>query len=130
VVRFAHISMAVLVASLFYSTAHAATATFFHPTQIATLVTEGTTWDKIQSDGYYFTYTRDKLFAGGLGGEPIGSPVRVPWPQGVEAQTVTAGPNPSKAKITIERVDGDIFDFTALRPSFLQICTASVPRSK
>jgi hypothetical protein len=37
----------------------------------------------------------------------------------VEAQAVTAGPNPSKAKITIERVDGDIFDFTAFTAKLL-----------
>jgi hypothetical protein len=96
----------------------AATVTFFDPLQIATLVTEGTTWDKIRSNGYYFTYTRDKLFTGG-GGVPIGRPVRVPWPQGVEAQAVTAGPNPSKAKITIERVDGDVFDLNAFTAKLL-----------
>jgi hypothetical protein len=92
--------------------------TFFDPSQVATLVTDGTTWDKIRSNGYYFTYTRDKLFTGG-GGIPIGRPIRVPWPQGVEAQAVTAGPNPGKAKITIERVDGDVFDINAFSAKLL-----------
>jgi hypothetical protein len=97
---------------------HAATVTFFDPSQVATLVAEGPTWDKIRSNGYYFTYTRDKLFTGG-GGVPIGRPVRVPWPQGVEAQAVTAGPNPGKAKITIMRVDGDVFDINAFSARLL-----------
>jgi hypothetical protein len=92
--------------------------TFFNSSQVATLVSEGTTSDKIRSNGYYFTYTRDKLFTGG-GPVPIGRYVRIPWPQGVEAQAVTAGPNPGKAKITIERVDGDIFDFTSFTAKLL-----------
>jgi hypothetical protein len=97
---------------------HAATTTFFDSSQVATLVAEGTTWDKIRSNGYYFTYTRDKLFTGG-GPVPIGRYVRIPWPEGVEAQAVTAGPNPGKAKITIERVDGDVFDLNAFTAKLL-----------
>ena len=98
---------------------HAATMTFFSSDQVATLVTEGPTWDKISSNGYYFTYTRDKFFNGGGGGPPTGRYVRIPWPQGVEAQAVTAGPNPGKAKITIERVDGDVFDINAFSAKLL-----------
>ncbi len=82
------------------------------------LVSEGTTSDKIRSNGYYFTYTRDKLFTGG-GPDPIGRYVRIPWPDGVEAQAVTSGPTLSKAKITIERVDGDVFDFSAFTARLL-----------
>ena len=78
----------------------------------------GTTSDTISSTDYLFTYTRDKLFTGG-GPVPIGRMVRVPWPQGVEAQAVTAGPNPGKAKITIQRVDGDIFDLSAFTAKLL-----------
>ena len=72
--------------------AHGASATiveFFDPAQTATLVQSGTTFDTIESEGYVFTYTRDKLFTGGLGGGPIGRAERVPWPEGVEAQAVT-----------------------------------------
>jgi hypothetical protein len=98
---------------------HAATMTFFSSDQVATLVTEGPTWDKISSNGYYFTYTLDKFFNGGGGGPPTGRYVRIPWPQGVEAQAVTAGPNPGKAKITIERVDGDVFDINAFSAKLL-----------
>ncbi|HEX7878586.1 MAG TPA: hypothetical protein VF720_04220 [Candidatus Eisenbacteria bacterium] len=87
---------------------------YFDPAQIAT-VGEGTTTDTVRCQGYEFVYTRDKLFTGG-GSVPIGRPVRVAWPTGVEAQYVTAGPNPEKARITVRRVDGDVFDvvsFTA-----------------
>jgi hypothetical protein len=98
---------------------NAATMTFFSSDQVATLVSEGPTWDKIVSNGYYFTYTRDKFFNGGGGGPPTGRDVRVPWPEGVEAQAVTAGPNPGKAKITIERVDGDVFDINAFSAKLL-----------
>jgi hypothetical protein len=118
VLRFAYFTVAFLVGIACCTPAHPATVTFFDPSQIATLVTEGTTWDKVRSNGYYFTYTRDKLFTGG-GTEPIGRHVRIPWPDGVEAQAVTAGPNPGKAKITIERVDGDVFDLNAFTAKLL-----------
>jgi hypothetical protein len=98
---------------------YADTMTFFSRDQVASLMAEGPTWDKISSNGYYFTYTRDKFFNGGGGGPPTGRYVRVPWPQGVEAQAVTAGPTPGKAKITIERVDGDVFDINAFSAMLL-----------
>jgi hypothetical protein len=91
---------------------------FFDPFQVATPVAQGTTSDTIRSHGYLFTYTRDKLFTGG-GSVPIGRQVRIPWPEGVEGQAVTAGPNPSKAKITIERADGDVFAFRAFTAELL-----------
>lgn len=116
--RITHLTIVALAGCACCIQSYAATVTFFDPSQVATLVSEGTTWDKIRSNGYYFTYTRDKLFTGGTG-EPIGRPVRITWPNGVEAQAVTAGPNPSKAKITIERVDGDVFDFTAFMARLL-----------
>jgi hypothetical protein len=116
--RFAYLSVPALIGFICCAPSRAATVTFFDPAQIATLVAEGTTWDKIHSNGYYFTYTRDKLFTGG-GPEPIGRYVRIPWPEGVEAQAVTAGPSPSKAKIAIERVDGDVFDLNAFTAKLL-----------
>jgi hypothetical protein len=118
VFHFIRRAIATLIGFSCYTPVQAATVTFFDPSQMATLVAEGPTWDRIQSSGYYFTYTRDKLFTGG-GGVPIGRPVRVPWPQGVEAQAVTAGPNLGKAKITIERVDGDVFDINAFSAKLL-----------
>lgn len=100
------------------SAANAVTTTFFDGSELATLVASGTTSDTIRSKGYLFTYTRDKLFTGGTG-TIIGRQVRIPWPQGVEAQAVTAGPNPSKAQITIRRADGQVFDLTAFTARLL-----------
>lgn len=103
------------------ATANATPVVFFDSSQVATDVASGVTSDTISSNGYLFTYTRDKLFTGGVGmTEPIGRMVRVPWPNGVEAQAVTTPPpgvTDYKARITLERIDGDVFDmiaFTAL----------------
>ena len=101
--------------------AHAANTVFFDGSQIATDVTSGVTSDTISSEGYLFTYTRDKLFTGGTGA-PIGRQVRVPWPAGVEAQAVTTPPpgvTDHKAKITLRRVEGDVFDLTAFTARLL-----------
>jgi len=94
---------------------NAETTGFFEPCQSYTLVTAGVTSDTISSNGYLFTYTRDKLFTGGTG-QPIGRQVRVPWPTGVEAQAVTTPPpgvTDYKARVTLQRVDGQVFDMTA-----------------
>ena len=99
--------------------AHAATTTFFTASQVATPVSSGVTSDTIRSEGYVFTYTRDKLFTGGLGPDPIGRPVRVPWPSGVEAQAVTTGPNPGGAQIVIRRADGAPFAIAAFTAKLL-----------
>jgi hypothetical protein len=96
----------------------AATVKFFEDWQIAIPVSSGTTSDTVNCDGYQFTYTRDKLFTGG-GTEPIGRYVRMPWPQGVESQAVTAGPNPSKATIRLQRMDSEVFDLTAFTANLL-----------
>jgi len=101
--------------------ANAGTTVFFDGSQVATLVASGVTSDTISSHGYLFTYTRDKLFTGGTG-QPIGRPVRVPWPAGVEAQAVTtppAGVTDYKARIILERVDGAGFDLTAFTAQLL-----------
>ncbi|MCA9261409.1 MAG: hypothetical protein KDA61_19470, partial [Planctomycetales bacterium] len=52
----------------------------------------------------------------GIGTEPIGRNLRVPWPQGVESQAVTVLPPGSsnhKARLVVERVDGGVFDLPA-----------------
>lgn len=104
-----------IAAGLIPLTIHAATTQFFASNQVATLVSTGVTYDTISSGGYLFTYTRDKLFTGGIGlTNPIGRRVRVPWPQGVEAQAVTAGTSPGGAEITLQRADGLPFDLRAL----------------
>lgn len=102
------------------ATAHSATVTFFDPSQVATDVASGVTSDTISSNGYLFTYTRDKLFTGGFGlTTPVGRFVTVAWPDGVQAQAVTAGPITSKAQITISRVDGNMFDVSAFTAKLL-----------
>lgn len=99
--------------------AHAVTVNFFDPSQVMTLVSSGTTSDTISSNGYLFTYTRDKLFTGGVGlTTPIGRDERISWPQGVEAQAITVAPY-GKAQITLSRVDGNIFDITAFSARLL-----------
>lgn len=110
--RFAAIG---LLASAFLPLSAAAlTVQFFSSNQVASLVSTGVTSDTISSEGYLFTYTRDKLFTGGIGlTNPIGRYVRVSWPGGVEAQAVTAGPNPGKARITVSRVDGQPFNLVS-----------------
>jgi hypothetical protein len=97
--------------------AQAATVQFFNSGQTATLLEEGATWDVSASSGYRFRYTRDKLFTGG-GSVPVGRAVRVPWPQGVEAQAVTVPPT-AKPEIILSRLDGAPFDLTAFRAKLL-----------
>ncbi len=100
--------------------ARAITTVFFNNAQVATLVATNVDSDTISSEGYVFTYTRDKLFTGGVGlTNPIGRAVRIPWPDGVEAQYITSGPNPGKAKIIIQRLDGAVFDLTAFTAKLL-----------
>jgi hypothetical protein len=112
-------SLAVTSALFASSAAHAITTTFFDATQVATHVASGTTSETVSSQGYLFTYTMDTLFTGGYGMTvPIGRPVAVAWPTGVEAQAVTTGPV-GPAQITIKRVDGTIFDVSAFTAKLL-----------
>ena len=109
-----------LLLVLLQAGARAGTTVFFDSSQMASVVATGATSDTISCEGYEFTYTRDKLFTGGVGlTNPIGRSVRVPWPDGVEAQYVTAGPQPTKASITIRRVDGALFDLTSFTAKLL-----------
>jgi hypothetical protein len=111
-----------LLCWLYGRAAPGATVVFFDDAQIATPVASGVTWDTISSNGYLFTYTRDKLFTGGIGPDPIGRTVRVPWPAGVEAQAVTTPPpgvTDYKARLTLQRVDGEVFDLTAFTAKLL-----------
>jgi len=97
------------------------TTIFFSPSQVATPVEAAVTSDTIRTNGYLFTYTRDKLFTGGTG-QIIGRPVRVPWPQGVEAQAVTTPPpgiTDYKARLTIQRADGSLFNLISFTAQLL-----------
>ncbi len=106
-------------------TVQAVTTVFFNSSQTTNLVSTNATSDTIGSEGYLFTYTRDKLFTGGGGlTNPIGRTVRIPWPNGLEAQYVTAGPNPGNARITVQRVDDAVFDLTAFTAKLLGIAGA------
>ena len=107
-----------ILMSLIPVEASAVVTVYFSPDQVATPAGAGVTSDTITCEGYAFAYTRDKLFTGG-GPDPIGRPVRVAWPAGVEAQYVTAGPNPGKAQITVWRVDGGLFDLTSFTAKLL-----------
>ena len=97
--------------------ARAVTTVFFDASQTTNLVAAGTTSDTMSNEGYLFTFTRDKLFTGGVGlTNPVGRYIRIPWPDGLEAQAVTAGPVLSGAKMAIKRQDGQVFaieNFTA-----------------
>jgi hypothetical protein len=115
------LAAAVACCHLAHAAADARITVFFDGSQVATLVDSGVTSDTISSNGYLFTYTRDKLFTGGTG-QIIGRQVRVPWPLGIEAQAVTtppAGVTDYKARIRIQRVDGNVFDLTAFTAKLL-----------
>jgi hypothetical protein len=92
--------------------AHAVTNRFFQTTQTAARVTTNMTSTTIQSGAYQFTYTVDGYWSSYPGGPPTGRFFSVFWPNGVQAQAITAGPDVGKgANITLERVDGQPFDF-------------------
>lgn len=117
---FGRLSLSVAWACLLPLPAVTGTTVFFDSSQAAALVSAGTTSETITSEGYLFTCTRDKLFTGGVGlTNPIGRTVRVPWPQGVEAQAVTSGPSPGGAKLVIQRVDGKVFALTSFTARLL-----------
>lgn len=101
--------------------ANAVTTSFFTSSQIATSVASGANSDTVSSSGYLFTYTRDKLFTGYADGSgtPIGRSVAISWPSGVEAQAVTVGPATGPAQITIQRIDGNVFDITGFTAELL-----------
>ena len=116
------IAVAASLCCVFGAAANASTVVFFDSSQVATPVASGVTSDTIESEGYLFTYTRDKLFTGGLGGGPIGRAERISWPDGVEAQAVTTPPpgvTDYKARITLQRLDGEVFDLTAFSAKLL-----------
>ncbi len=110
--------LSTLVLILSSAAGRAAVIDFFDLTQSYSLYQSGVTSDTILTEGYLFTYTRDKLFTGGTG-TIIGRPVSIDWPVGLQAQAVTAGSSPGPAKFTIRRVDGDVFDLPAFTARLL-----------
>ncbi|MGZ8898781.1 MAG: hypothetical protein ACXW3Z_01680 [Limisphaerales bacterium] len=88
---------------------------FFSAAQTTNLYATASTSDTISTEGYLFALTRDKLFTGGVGlTNPIGRNLRVHWPEGLEAQAVTTGPQTGGAKIVLKREDGDRFSVESL----------------
>jgi hypothetical protein len=88
----------------------ASTIVFFSSSQATNLVSTNATSDTLSSEGYLFTFSRDKLFTGGVGmTNPIGRAVRIEWPQGLEAQAITAGPTTGSARFDIRRHEGQPF---------------------
>lgn len=92
--------------------AHAVTNVLFSATQATNLVATNINSDIIDTAGYLFTLSRDKLFTGGYGlTNPVGRSLRINWPDGLEAQAITTGPNVGTgARITLTRADGQPFD--------------------
>jgi hypothetical protein len=99
--------------------ATAVTNVFFNSSQIATLVVSNITSVTIRSEGYQFTYSVDGYWASYPGGPPTGRFFSVFWPNGIQAQAVTAGPSPGKAVITIKREDGARFDLRSFTGKLL-----------
>jgi hypothetical protein len=112
-----HLFVAAAICAFFCGpTVQAVTTIFFSSSQTTNLVSTNATSDTISSEGYLFTYTRDKLFTGGTTNPP-GRYVRIFWPAGLEAQYVTTSTN--NAQITVRRVDGGVFDLTAFTAKLL-----------
>ena len=93
----------------------AVTNVFFSQYQTAAVVSTNMTSATIRSRGYLFTYSVDGWWSASPGGPPTGRFQTVLWPNGVDAQTLTAdasGPLSQQigASITIRRVDGQTFD--------------------
>ncbi len=99
--------------------AHAVTNVFFNVSQTATVTASNIIAVTINSEGYLFTYSQDGYWSVYQGGPPTGRFFSVFWPTGVQAQAVTAGPNPSGAKLTIMRQDGQPFAITSFTARLL-----------
>ena len=93
--------------------AQAVTNLFFNASQTATLIVSNVNSVTIQSGDYRFTYSVDGYWSSG-GGTPSGRFFSVFWPDGVQAQAITAGPLlGTGANITLQRADGKPFDLQA-----------------
>jgi hypothetical protein len=97
------------------SPAGAVTNDFFNAMQTAVVTATNMTATTIRSRGYLFTYSVDGWWSAYPGGAPTGRFQSVLWPDGVDAQTLTAGPSGPlaqqiSASITIQRSDGQPFE--------------------
>lgn len=99
--------------------AHAITNVFFSASQTATLVVSNINAVTISSGDYLFTYSADGYWSPG-GGAPTGRFFSVFWPNGVQAQAITAGPQlGTGANITLKRADGKLFDLQSFTGKIL-----------
>jgi hypothetical protein len=99
--------------------AGAATNLFFDASQTSTLVVSNLNAITIRSGDYLFTYSADGYWSSG-GGTPTGRFFSIFWPDGVQAQAITAGPLLGiGANITLKRVDGQLFDLQAFTGKIL-----------
>ena len=100
--------------------AQAVTNVFFNASQTATVTATNMTSTTIRSLDYLFTYSVDGWWSSYPGGPPTGRFQSVFWPDGLDAQAITAGPTVGAgANITIKRVDGKLFDFRAFTGKIL-----------
>jgi len=91
----------------------AVTNIFFNASQTSTLVVSNINAVTIRSGDYVFTYSADGYWSSG-GGAPTGRFFSVLWPNGVQAQAITAGPSlGTGANLTLKRADGKLFDLQA-----------------
>ncbi len=98
---------------------HAVTNVFFNASQTAALVVSNINAVTISSGDYLFTYSADGYWSPG-GGTPTGRFFSVVWPNGVQAQAITAGPQlGTGANITLKRADGKLFDLQAFTGKIL-----------
>jgi hypothetical protein len=98
----------------------AATNSFFNSSQTATLILSSTNSVTIQSGDYQFTYSVDGYWSPVPGGPPTGRFFTVLWPDGVQGQAITAGPNTGQgANILLARADGKLFDLWAFTGKIL-----------
>ena len=97
-----------------------ATEQFFSPSQTATQVSSTMTATTIRSGGYEFTYSVDGYWSAYPGGPPTGRFFSVSWPDGIQAQAITAGPTVGAgANMTIRCIDGKPFDLLAFTGKLL-----------
>lgn len=103
-----------------WSEARAVTNVFFNAAQTATVISSNINAVTLRSGDYLFTHTVDGYWSSYAGGPPTGRFFSVLWPNGVQAQAVTAGPSVGiGANITIKRVDGKLFDLQAFTGKLL-----------
>lgn len=96
------------------------TNVFFNSSQTATLVTSNINTVTIRSGDYFFSYSVDGYWSPSPGGPPTGRFFTVFWPNGVQAQAITAGPGVGAgANITLKRVDGRLFDLSSFTGKIL-----------